>query len=123
MDNETKQFISQEMEKLAQLVRAVFAALEKRLEAKEKVDTDLEWIQTVTKLNSNMVALKEFGCFVSVLDGTLFACPMNLDSSPDVFDDGRINWGEVTAPETQDFLDAVNRRFGTTFRLDQFAGR
>jgi hypothetical protein len=31
--------------------------------------------------------------------------------------------GLVTAPTTQDFLDAVNSSLGTTFKMDDFAGR
>ena len=89
----------------------------------EQLNPDPGWEQMVEELDSNMVALEAFGCFVSMLDGTLYACAMNTDGSPDVYDDGLNHWGEVTAPEEQEFLDAVNSRFGTTFKLDQFAGR
>jgi hypothetical protein len=77
----------------------------------------------VKELDSRMVAVEEFGCFVSIFDGTPFCCPMDTDGTPDVYDDGFNNWGELTAPEDQKFLDVVNKHFGTAFRLDQFAGR
>ncbi len=74
-------------------------------------------------LEEKMTAFENFGCFVSVVDGTLFYCAMQTDGSPDTEDDGEFNWGEVTAPDSQEFLDAVNAHFHTKFRMSQFSGR
>ncbi len=35
----------------------------------------------------------------------------------------RDNWGDLTAPASQDFLDRVNTKFGAAYRMDQFSGR
>lgn len=77
---------------------------------------------TGKRISENAVAHKELECFVSVVDGILFVCPMNLDGSPDL-DDKLEGWGEVSAPESQEFLDVVNAHFNTAFRLNQFSGR
>ncbi len=63
------------------------------------------------------VPLPEFGSYVAVDAGVLYDSPMMQDGSRDT------EFCEVTAPEDQRYLDAVNRLFGTTFTLDQFAGR
>ena len=35
----------------------------------------------------------------------------------------RENWSDLTAPESQEFLDEVNKKFGTSYRMEEFAGR
>lgn len=77
-----------------------------------------------------IIALPDFGCYVRVIDGTLFDCAMPADvkeTGGEVAVNGWLadedNWGEVSAPGSQEFLDAVNREFGTSFRMDQFPGR
>ena len=70
-----------------------------------------------------MVAMKEYGCFVKVEDGALFYVPMLIDGTPDLDEEGEPDWCEVTAPENQDYLDAINAIYGTTFRYEGFAGR
>jgi hypothetical protein len=74
-------------------------------------------------LAEKMTAFNQFGCFLSVLDGELYECIMLTDGSPDTEEDGEFNWLHLTAPESQEFLDAVNAHFGTKFRMSQFAGR
>ena len=70
-----------------------------------------------------MIAFEDYGCYLAVIDGTLFFCGMNQDGSPDMDDDNVPNFGEVTAPFSQAFLDTVNAHFKTNFRMNQFAGR
>jgi hypothetical protein len=56
----------------------------------------------------------------------LFECPQLADGTPEpcwMDKTGHLNFGQITAPEDQAFLDAVNRIFGTSFQYDQFAGR
>lgn len=65
------------------------------------------------------VRLDQFGCWVRVDDGTLLAAPQDLDGHFPTVDE----WGEVSNPETQSFLDACNVVFRTDFQLSQFAGR
>ena len=55
-------------------------------------------------------------------NGTLMSVAMNRDGSLETFD-GDLDWGEVTAPESQKFLDDINKKFKTKFKLDDFAGR
>ena len=89
----------------------------------EKSDDDRKCRGLIEKLNSTMVALEEFGCFASVFEGTLFDVAMNQDGTFDLNDDGLTHWGQTCNPEEPKFLDAVNKHFGTDFRIDQFDGR
>jgi hypothetical protein len=66
--------------------------------------------------------LPEFGCFVQIHDGSLLAASMMNDGSIEM-DRGEVNACDVCAPESQEFLDAVNAVFGTSYRMDQFSGR
>lgn len=71
---------------------------------------------------SAYVHLPAFGCVVWLDDGTLYTMEANTfrEGGYDInYRDGV----EVTAPESQAFLDAVNDRYATSFELDQFAGR
>ena len=78
-------------------------------------------------LDKNYVKLVGYDGFVAICPDrtTLFFCPELMDGTPDPSDiwPGHLNWGEVTAPEYQEFLDAVNRIFGTSFRFENLAGR
>jgi hypothetical protein len=81
----------------------------------------------LTYLDNNYVSLVGYGGFVAISPDrlTLFDCPKLADGTPDrssIFP-GHLNWGEVTAPEDQGFLDAVNRIFGTSFKYEDFDGR
>lgn len=90
------------------VLEAVKSDIEQRLaNAKARVVTE-----------SNLVPLPEFGCFVTLNDGVLFSCPMDEQGGPDEEDAC-----EVTAPQSQAFLDAVNFIFNTDFQLKQFSGR
>lgn len=83
--------------------------------------------QLLTYLDLNYVRLVGYAGFVALSPDRkiLFDCPELLDGGPEPSDimPGHLNWGEVTAPEDQEFLDAVNRVFGTSFRIENFAGR
>jgi superoxide dismutase len=87
--------------------------------------------------------LEAFGCYVWVEGGRLYECEINTfeaGADADVCErcnrtraqshTGHVFWwdgiepgGEVTAPASQAFLDAVNETFGSEFKLEQFAGR
>lgn len=71
-----------------------------------------------------VVFLEEFGAYVTIEDDELLYCAANNDGTPDTDMDGETpNWCEVTAPVSQEFLDAVNVAFGTSYTMGQFAGR
>ena len=57
---------------------------------------------------------REFGCHVIVIDGTDLYAVADGDTIE--------NAVEVTAPEPE-FIAAVNARFGTEFKFENFAGR
>jgi hypothetical protein len=66
--------------------------------------------------------VKGYGCYVWIgEDGGLLGCEKGE------FEDygGRdCEWTyEITAPENQAFLDAVNELLGTEFKFEEFAGR
>jgi len=60
-------------------------------------------------------------------DSSLLCCHVDDNGSPDFELDGDLlptfNWVELTNPETQECVDAINKAFNTTFQLNQFAGR
>ena len=69
---------------------------------------------------AKVVRLDAYGCYVWLSDGALFDAEIN-----DFIKYGQ-DWEvavEITAPENQDFLDAVNEVLGSDFRYEQFAGR
>lgn len=71
---------------------------------------------------SKMIPMEKYGAAYMVDNGTLMSVAMNRDGSLETFD-GDLDWGEVTAPENQKFLDDINKKFKTKFKLDDFAGR
>jgi hypothetical protein len=64
----------------------------------------------------------EFGGFVKLEGKDLLYAPMSLDGGMDLWNN-EPNACEVTAPDSQDFLERVNNLYGTEFLMDQFAGR
>lgn len=66
------------------------------------------------------VRLPDFGCAVRLVEGGLQETPLLEDGS---IEDDFESTTDVTAPASQEYLDAVNAALGTTFTLDQFAGR
>jgi len=71
---------------------------------------------------SKMIPMEKYGAAYMVDNGTLMSVAMLRDGSFETFD-GDLDWGEVTAPEDQKFLDDINKKFKTKFKLDDFAGR
>lgn len=70
------------------------------------------------------VSFEAYGTWLKVKDGVLYASPMLANSVVDknfIVNEDEIT--EVTAPEDQDFLDAVNVYFGTSFLFEKFDGR
>jgi len=77
--------------------------------------------------NDLCVGIEEYGTFFYI-DTTqehpiLMSAPMDEQGKPDWDMNGEINWSEVTAPESQEMLDRINRIFNTKFKMDEFAGR
>ena len=68
--------------------------------------------------STSVIRLDEWGCVVWVDNGVLYSSVIHADDSVNYGD-----YGEVTAPESQIFLDAVNGWLGTSFRYDEFPGR
>ncbi len=71
---------------------------------------------------SAYVYLPEFGCVVWLDGETLYTMEANTfrEGGYDInYRDGV----EVTAPQSQAFLDAVNDRYATSYYMAQFAGR
>lgn len=69
----------------------------------------------------------EYGCYLAVSNNVLYSTAMLVCGAPDISTEAddllELNFNEVTAPEDQEFLDVVNKHFGTKFKLDQFPGR
>lgn len=75
-----------------------------------------------TYLDNNNVLIEDWGYVALAKDrGEIFICLLNADNTPDR-EPPHLNWTLVTAPEPE-FLDEVNRVFGTAFRMNQFSGR
>jgi len=56
------------------------------------------------------------GCFWWLEDGTVMGCPVGEPYPED-------HTFELTAPDSQEFLDELNKRLGTNHKMDDFAGR
>lgn len=68
------------------------------------------------------VKLDRWGCYVWLSRWKGRTYLMNAEQG-DYENGSEEAFSEVTAPDSQEFLDAVNLHFGTDFRMDQFAGR
>ena len=101
--------------------------IDKESTANEIRERDAAIGKLFTYLDNHHVCLDEYDCFVAVTEdkATLFWCNMLVDGSPErcEHDPRHMDWGEVTAPMDQEYLDAVNEVFGTAFRYEKFAGR
>lgn len=71
---------------------------------------------------SKMIPMEKYGAAFMIDNGHLMSVAMNRDGSFETFD-GDLDWGEVTAPQDQKFLDDINKKFKTKFKMDDFAGR
>jgi len=65
--------------------------------------------------NWEIKILKQYGCVVSVENGLLLYAPLHTDNTFDKED-----LTEVTDPVSQDFLDEVNARYNTKFKMEDF---
>ena len=99
-------------------------------EASEVIDNLMAHVADLVKRmdKSNRIAreLPEFGAHVWIDEGTLMICESNTFADCGGTVAGvyaNEMHGEVTAPESQIFLDSVNKEFGTTFAIDEFSGR
>ena len=94
--------------------------LEKALKKAQKNESTEESIEEAKK--SKMIPMEKYGAAFMVDNGHLMSVAMNRDGSLETFD-GDLDWVEVTAPESQKFLDDINKKFKTKFKMDDFAGR
>lgn len=94
--------------------------LEKALKKAQKNESVEEQIEEAKK--SKMIPMEKYGAAFMVDNGHLMSVAMNRDGSLETFD-GDLDWGEVTAPESQKFLDDINKKFKTKFKMNDFAGR
>ena len=74
-------------------------------------------------MKTKVIVLESVGSYFQVTDGVLEYSPMDDTGMPDWDMDGSISWYEVTAPESQEMIDGINRVFGTNYKLAEFAGR
>ena len=94
--------------------------LEKALKKAQKNESTQEPIEEAKK--SKMIPMEKYGAAYMVDNGTLMSVAMLRDGSFETWD-GDLDWGEVTAPQDQKFLDDINKAFKTKFKMDDFAGR
>lgn len=94
--------------------------LEKALKKAQKNESIQEPIEEAKK--SKMIPMEKYGAAYMVDNGTLMSVAMLRDGSFETWD-GDLDWGEVTAPQDQKFLDDINKAFKTKFKMDDFAGR
>ena len=94
--------------------------LEKALKKAQKNESTEEPIEEAKK--SKMIPMEKYGAAFMVDNGVLLSVPMLRDGGFETFG-GELDWGEVTAPESQKFLDDINKAFKTKFKLGDFAGR
>ena len=94
--------------------------LEKALKKAQKNESTEEPIEEAKK--SKMIPMEKYGAAFMVDNGTLMSVAMLRDGSFETWD-GDLDWVEVTAPESQKFLDDINKKFKTKFKMDDFAGR
>jgi uncharacterized SAM-dependent methyltransferase len=81
----------------------------------------LAWLECWIEMEEKATAfLDDFGCVAWLYAGVLMTQDRgDYDEYGKNFDEAV----EVTAPESQAFLDAVNAKLGTDFKMDEFAGR
>tara|TARA_Y100001933_G_scaffold231905_1_gene250147 strand:- start:1500 stop:2642 length:1143 start_codon:yes stop_codon:yes gene_type:complete len=94
--------------------------LEKALKKAQKNESTEEPIEEAKK--SKMIPMEKYGAAFMVDNGVLLSVPMLRDGGFETFG-GELDWGEVTAPESQKFLDDINKKFKTKFKMNDFAGR
>jgi hypothetical protein len=108
-------------------VKTLEKALKKALKIAKMDKKDIENAYKLEEAKKGkMVVLDKYGAAFMVLSGgkkdVLLSVPMNRDGSLETYD-GELDWGEVTAPTSQKFLDDINKTFKTKFKMDDFAGR
>lgn len=70
-----------------------------------------------------ILMMPDWGCYTTVSDfegkKCLLAAPM-LENGGIEMQDGEPNWCDVSDPDSQAFLDDVNKHFGTDFTMARF---
>ena len=94
--------------------------LEKALKKAQKNESTEEPVEEAKK--SKMIPMEKYGAAFMIEKGALMSVAMLRDGSFETWD-GNLDWSEVTAPESQKFLDDINKAFKTKFKMDNFAGR
>ena len=79
-------------------------------------------LRLVGLATANTGVFPAFGGYAMVQDGVLFFCPMERNGEPQMDDNHKIDWIEVSDPATG-FLDAVNAYFKTDFKASDFDRR
>ena len=70
------------------------------------------------------IILEQYGCAVRVAGKSLSLQTCSLVVEGGLEGGGREEyWGEVSAPDSQNFLDAANKALGTNFTMQDFPGR
>jgi hypothetical protein len=88
----------------------------------------LSWLECWIEMEEKTTAfLDDFGCvaWIETHRKSAYAGVLMTQDRGDYDEYGK-NFDEaveVTAPESQAFLDAVNAKLGTDFKMDEFAGR
>ena len=70
----------------------------------------------------DIMVLEEYGGAFTVRNGRLFNVVMLVDNTLET-NNGELDWVEVTAPDSQSFLDIINRHFKTSYKMSNFSGR
>ena len=114
---------SRERNKVFKIAEAIFECTESLIQTGNNLECVKEiqgLAETLRDIAQGNIPLPSFNCWVTVKDGVLMSCPMAEGGEVDLFD-GEPNWCEVTAPGSQEFLDAVNHKLGTSFKIEDFA--
>ena len=72
-------------------------------------------------IGSNIIKLEGYGLYVTYIDSEMFISEMLSHSGhPELDPDGCISWSPLIDPPTQNFLNLVNSKFGTSLTMNSF---
>lgn len=109
-DYETTHFSSKDLSNFLKVIE------EAKLKIKNSDYVDMS--APPPKVEGALEPLVDYGCYVTVIDGVLYECPMDTSKAP--IKDAMT---EVSAPQSEDFLYKVNYFLGTKFKMEDFSGR
>jgi len=77
-----------------------------------------------------ILKLDKYGCYVGYDGEQLWDCPILANGQPEKIETNgygakgkTFKWTQITAPQSQEFLEDVNKKLGTNFESQNFAGR